>query len=121
MEGESTNVQLYERHKNELSLRFGCLLWGGRVIIPLQLHNNCVVDELHEAHPGIVKMKILACQYIVVARNRYRVGKESKKLSKLSVCSKSSSCAASSVGVATTTMVKSAHWSSPGENVSCPS
>lgn len=63
MEGESTNVQPYERRKNELSLHDGWLLWGGRIVIPPQLRNR-MVDELHKAHPRIVKMKILARQYV---------------------------------------------------------
>ena len=60
---ESTDMQPYERRKNELSLHDGCLLWGGRVVIPPQLRDR-VVSELHEAHPGIVKMKVLARQYV---------------------------------------------------------
>ena len=63
VEGESTDIQPYERRQNELSLHNGCLLWGGRVIIPPQLRDR-VVNELHEAHPGIVKMKVLARQYM---------------------------------------------------------
>ena len=63
VEGESTDMQPYERRKNKLSLQDGCLLWGGRVIIPPQLCDR-VVNELHEAHPGIVKMKVLAHQYV---------------------------------------------------------
>ena len=33
------------------------------MVIPAQFH-DCVANELHEAHPGIVKMKVLARQYV---------------------------------------------------------
>ena len=38
----------------------GCLLWGTTVIVPdvLQVH---LLNKLHYTHPGIVKMKLLAC------------------------------------------------------------
>ena len=45
---ESIDTQPFERRKNELSLHDGCVLWGGRVVIPLQLRDR-VIDELHEA------------------------------------------------------------------------
>ena len=33
--------------------------WGNRVIIPFHLRNK-ILRELHENHPGIVRMKALA-------------------------------------------------------------
>ena len=60
---KSAELQPYERWKSELSLHDGCLLWGGRVVVPPQLRNK-VTQELHEAHPGIIKMKCLARQYV---------------------------------------------------------
>ena len=62
-EQDLTNLQPFEGRKNKLSLQDGCILWGGRVVIPPQLR-GLVVEELHEAHPGVVKMKSLACQYV---------------------------------------------------------
>ena len=41
----------------------GCVVWGSQVIIPPP-GRKWVVEELHETHPGIVKMKNLARSYI---------------------------------------------------------
>ena len=49
----------YYTRRNELSVENGCLMWGIRVIIPIKLRNK-VLDELHEGHLGIVKMKELS-------------------------------------------------------------
>lgn len=53
----------YYRRKDELSCHDGCLLWGNRVLIPPQAR-TIVLQELHEAHPGIVRMKSLARSYV---------------------------------------------------------
>ena len=122
VEGESTDIQPFERRKNELSLHDGCLLWGGRVVIPPQLRDR-VVDELHEAHPGIVKMKVLARRYVWWPGIDAQLEKKVKSC-QLSVCSpKSSPGTTPPMGVATTTMVESSRRlrrSLPGEDVSCP-
>ena len=54
-----SNSISYYRRQTELSLLDGCLLWGTRVIIPTKLRAQ-VLEELHHAHPGVVKMKGLA-------------------------------------------------------------
>ena len=43
----------------KLTVEDGCLLWGGRVIIPQSL-KEVVKAELHKEHLGISKMKALA-------------------------------------------------------------
>ncbi|KFD49838.1 hypothetical protein M513_09305 [Trichuris suis] len=53
----------YARHRDELSAVRGCLLWGSRVIIPKQLQNR-LLETLHQAHPGMVRMKALARSYV---------------------------------------------------------
>ena len=53
----------YFRRKSELSDENSCILWGGRVIIPMQLRTK-VLTEIHDIHPGIVKMKNLARSYV---------------------------------------------------------
>ena len=53
----------YYRRQTELSLLDGCLLWGTRVIIPTKLRAQDL-EELHHAHPGVVKMKGLARSYV---------------------------------------------------------
>ena len=47
----------------ELSLYDGCVLWGTRVIVPVQ-RRKAVLSELHEGHPGIARMKSLARMYV---------------------------------------------------------
>ena len=53
----------YVHRKNELSVHDGILLWGSRVVIPPQCRAQ-MLDELHDAHPGIVAMKAKARSYI---------------------------------------------------------
>ena len=53
----------FARRKEELSVEDGCLLWGTRVIVPPQLRTR-VIDEIHEGHPGINRMKGFARSYV---------------------------------------------------------
>ena len=39
------------------------LFWGARVVIP-QKGRDTLLDELHDTHPGIVKMKAVARSYL---------------------------------------------------------
>ena len=59
----SEDMQPYWRRKDELSVMDGCVVWGSRVVIPPP-GRKWVIDELHETHPGIVKMKSLARSYV---------------------------------------------------------
>ena len=47
----------------ELTIHEGCILWGGRIVIPQKGH-GVVLDMLHEGHPGISRMKGLARSYV---------------------------------------------------------
>ena len=49
--------------RDELSIHQGCIIWGIRVVIPQKLR-QCMLDELHEGHLGIVKLKTLAPNYV---------------------------------------------------------
>ena len=49
--------------KSELSILDGCILWGSRVVVPPQGRPQ-VLEELHDAHTGACKMKMLARSYI---------------------------------------------------------
>lgn len=49
--------------RNELSLYDGCLMWGTRVVVPPSLRSQ-VIDELHDTHPGICRMKALARSFV---------------------------------------------------------
>ena len=58
------------RRREGLSLERDCILWGCRVIIPAKLRGK-VLEELHDSHPGIVRMKSLARSHVwYVARDR---------------------------------------------------
>nr|XP_039266275.1 uncharacterized protein K02A2.6-like [Styela clava] len=57
---EITNELLpFHRRKDEITVEERILLWGIRVIIP-EKYIAEVLDELHENHPGMVRMKSLA-------------------------------------------------------------
>ena len=48
--------------RNELCVNLSCLQLGNRVVIPFQLRES-VINELHNCHPGVVRMKALARSY----------------------------------------------------------
>ena len=52
----------YFRKREELTVHDGCLLWGMRVLVPDKLRRK-VLEELHEGHVGVVKMKGLSRSY----------------------------------------------------------
>jgi hypothetical protein len=54
-----SELQPYWNRKDEVSLHEGCLMWGIRVVIPPTLRKR-VLEQLHEGHLRIVKMKGLA-------------------------------------------------------------
>ena len=56
-------LQPYRTRCSELTVECGCLLWGVRVVVPNKLQQQ-VLKELHEGHPGIVRMKNLARSYV---------------------------------------------------------
>ena len=47
----------------ELSSYEGCIMWGTRIVIPPP-GREAVLQELHEGHPGITRMKSLARMYV---------------------------------------------------------
>ena len=53
----------YYKRRNELMVHQGCILWGIRVVIPNKLEDR-VLEELHDGHLGVVKMKALARSYV---------------------------------------------------------
>ncbi|XP_043917844.1 uncharacterized protein K02A2.6-like [Protopterus annectens] len=54
--------QPYEVRKTELSVQDGCVLWGARVIIPPP-GRRTLLQQLHQGHVGITRMKALARSY----------------------------------------------------------
>ena len=53
----------FNSRKDELSVLDGCILWGARVVVPPP-GQKAVLEELHETHLGVSKMKALARSYI---------------------------------------------------------
>ncbi|XP_046970363.1 uncharacterized protein K02A2.6-like [Vanessa cardui] len=53
----------YFRRKENIYIDQGCLLWGYKIIIPGTLQ-NAILKEIHDGHPGIVKMKQIARYYV---------------------------------------------------------
>ncbi|XP_048249134.1 uncharacterized protein K02A2.6-like [Haliotis rufescens] len=53
----------FVKRKHELSVLDGCVLWGNRIVVPPQ-GREIVVNMLHEAHPGISRMKSVACGFV---------------------------------------------------------
>ena len=53
----------YSAKRTELSMYEGCILWGTRIIIP-EPGREAVIQELHEGHPGMTRMKALARMYV---------------------------------------------------------
>ena len=49
----------YFNRREELSTEGNCLMWGIKAVIPPGMRQH-VLKELHQSHPGIVRMKSLA-------------------------------------------------------------
>ena len=59
----SSELKPYHSRRDELTLTDGCLMWGLRVIIPSKLCQR-VLDEIHDGHMGVVKMKLIARNFV---------------------------------------------------------
>ena len=55
-------LQSYCSRKQEFSVDQGCVLWGLRVVIPEVYHSH-LLDDLHQEHYGIWRMKSLVRSY----------------------------------------------------------
>ena len=56
-------LQSFASVSHELSVVSDCLLRGNRMVVPTSLQEK-VLDHLHDGHPGVVRMKSLARQYV---------------------------------------------------------
>ena len=59
----NSDLDAFSANRSELSLYDGCILWGSRVVVPKQGH-EAVLQELHDGHPGMSRMKSLARMYV---------------------------------------------------------
>ncbi|XP_025999364.1 uncharacterized protein K02A2.6-like [Astatotilapia calliptera] len=57
------NFQPYRQRQQELSVQDGCVLWGARVVIP-ERGRRPLLEQLHQSHPGMSRMKGLARSYM---------------------------------------------------------
>ena len=62
MDNSSPLMPFFQK-SSELSRFDCCILWGSRVVIP-SAHREAILAELHEGHPGMVRMKALARFYV---------------------------------------------------------
>ena len=53
----------FSSKREELSVNEGCILQGSQVVMPQQ-GRELVLQQLHEGHPGITRMKSLARMYV---------------------------------------------------------
>lgn len=57
------DVTPYWSRRYELSILDNCLLWGSRLVIPPP-GRKFLLEQLHESHPGLTRMKSLARGYL---------------------------------------------------------
>ena len=60
---DNPQVTLFFAKKDELSLYIDCILWGTRVVVAVPYH-DAVLTEVHNGHPGMARMNLLARMYI---------------------------------------------------------
>lgn len=60
---DTRELQHCARKMEECSVQDGCVLWGNRVVVPGTLRPQ-VINMLHESHPGIEKMKMVARSHV---------------------------------------------------------
>ena len=53
----------YHSQQHEVGFEGGCLMWGIRVIVPKTLQ-QCVLESLHETHPGATRMRVVGRSYL---------------------------------------------------------
>ncbi|XP_033733620.1 uncharacterized protein K02A2.6-like [Pecten maximus] len=53
----------YRNRETELTCHQNCVMWGNRVVVPETLRTT-VLEELHDGHLGIIRMKNLARSYV---------------------------------------------------------
>ena len=59
----SPDLAAFAKRKSELSVHGGCILWGSRIVIPPQ-GQKAILQQLHEGHPGVSRMKGLTRMYV---------------------------------------------------------
>jgi len=57
------DLKPYSPHQHDFLIEQGILMWGLRVVVPASLQTS-VLNQLHETHPGIVRMNSMTRQYV---------------------------------------------------------
>ena len=57
------DLQQFKRRSGSLSIIDGCLMFADRVVVPTKLR-QAVLRLLHSGHPGINRMKSIACSVV---------------------------------------------------------
>ena len=60
---DSDNLKPFWSKQLELSAQQGCLLWGNRVVVPPLLRQK-ILQQLHDSHLGISRMKSLGRMFV---------------------------------------------------------
>lgn len=58
-----SELMTYKQKAAELSIENNCILWNCRVVIP-NILQSIILNELHDTHPGITRMRMLARSYV---------------------------------------------------------
>ncbi|XP_058828493.1 uncharacterized protein K02A2.6-like [Topomyia yanbarensis] len=61
-EADRELVRFFNRRESLTTVQ-GCILFGERLVIPHQLRKRCL-DQLHQGHPGIQRMKAISRSYV---------------------------------------------------------
>ncbi|XP_054259689.1 uncharacterized protein K02A2.6-like [Macrosteles quadrilineatus] len=62
-DSQDSELVAYFRRRDELSVENQCVLWDSRVVVPEKLR-SAVIQLLHDQHPGINRMKMLARSFV---------------------------------------------------------
>ena len=60
---DDKQLEPFLKRQQELTVEQDCILWGMRVVVPNK-YRQAMLDELHEAHVGIVRMKEIARSFV---------------------------------------------------------
>ena len=107
------------RRAKELSTQSGCLLWGNRVIIPGPLRSK-LIDELHQNHPGIARMKSIVRSYFWWPALDSELEEKARSCVARQSVKNSSASATAPLALASQILVKSTHkfcWSLHEQNI----
>lgn len=57
------DIKTFYSRRLEMTVEGDCLIWGNRLVVPEVLRDP-ILQHLHDAHPGVVRMKAMARLYI---------------------------------------------------------